>query len=98
MGRVEAERCSFVVAEVAARVHAVLRQHLEVLGVALLHRVGHCEAISERVVALAERDVEAEEDAGEAVEGLVGVVVELLRRVVPESSAVRGWGGAVVES
>ena len=61
----------------------------------LLHAVGNGEAVRERVVALAERHMEAKEDTREAVKTLVGVVVELLRRVVPENV---GMGGAFGES
>ena len=50
--RVEEQRAARVVAEVAARVHPVLREHREVLGVALAQRIGHGEAVRERIVPL----------------------------------------------
>ena len=88
--RVEAERAGAVVAEVAARVHPVSRELLVVLGVALLERRRHGEAVGERVVPLAAHAVEGEQEAGRAVQRLVGVVAQLLRRVVRVGGAARG--------
>ena len=74
----------------AARVVAELGQRLVVLRVPLLERVRDRRAVGERVVALAHRAVEAEQQARRAVQRLVGVVAQLLRRVVRVGGAARG--------